>query len=74
MIVLATAIALIIPNFTIFINLLGSVGGSILAFMLPPVMYNKEFADTISTSMKVLNYVIVVIGVASCVFSIVTNV
>ena len=74
MIVLATALALIIPNFTIFLNLLGSVAGSILAFMLPPIMYNKEFAETISMKMKVLNYIIVIIGVASMVFSIVTNV
>ena len=74
MIVLATSVALIIPNFTVFVNLLGSVRGSILAFMLPPLMYNKEFAETISISSKVFNYVIVVIGIATCIFSIVTNV
>ena len=74
MIVLATSIALVIPNFTTFVNLLGSVGGSILAFMLPPLMYNKEFADTISTTTKVSNYCIVVLGIATAIFSIVTNI
>jgi len=35
-----TGIALIIPNFTDFLNIAGSMGAGMIAFVLPPLLYN----------------------------------
>lgn len=46
-IIAITGIALIIPDFTIFINIAGALGAGVLAFILPPLLYNAEFKDSI---------------------------
>ena len=38
-----TGIALIIPNFTIFLDIAGALGACVIAFIFPPLLYNKEF-------------------------------
>jgi amino acid permease len=40
---LITGIALLIPNFTDFLNIAGSIGSAAIAFILPPLLYLVEF-------------------------------
>ena len=39
-IVAVAMVALIIPNFTDFLNIVGAIGGSLICLMLPPLLYN----------------------------------
>ena len=45
-----TGIALIIPNFTVFLDIAGALGAGVIAFILPPLLYNAQFKNTISLS------------------------
>ena len=47
-IMLISGLALLIPNFTDFMNIMGSFCGALIAFILPPWLYNIEFKATIS--------------------------
>ena len=38
-----TGVALIIPNFTDFLNIAGAIGSAAIAFILPPLLYLIEF-------------------------------
>ena len=49
MIVVFTAIlAMTVPNFGLFLNLLGAFAGTTLAFVVPVQIYNKVHKDEIS--------------------------
>jgi amino acid permease len=69
-----TGIALIIPNFTDFLNIGGSLGAAMIAFVLPPIMYNKEFKDEVSRGKWWFHLFIVVFGIVGAVLSIVTSI
>lgn len=43
-----TGIALMIPNFTDFLNIAGSIGSAAIAFVLPPLLFLKEFKGELS--------------------------
>jgi amino acid permease len=47
-IMMITGLAMLIPNFTDFMNILGSFCGALIAFILPSWLYNIEFKATIS--------------------------
>ena len=40
-ILVVTGVALIIPDFTTFLDISGSLGAGVIAFVLPPLLYNK---------------------------------
>ena len=42
-IVLITIVALIIPDFAVFLNIVGAICCTIVAFVLPPILYNMQF-------------------------------
>lgn len=73
-ILLITGIALIIPDFTVFLDIAGSLGAGIIAFILPPLLYNAEFADSVPAWKKYSNWAIVVFGVAGCTLSIANSI
>jgi amino acid permease len=73
-IMLITGIALLIPNFTDFLNIMGSLGAALIAFILPPWLYNIEFKATISQTRKWFNYLVMVIGVVGGALSIYTSI
>mmetsp|Transcript_5036 Transcript_5036/g.4230 ORF Transcript_5036/g.4230 Transcript_5036/m.4230 type:complete len:149 (-) Transcript_5036:163-609(-) len=50
-------------NFFYFVSLMGSFGYTYLGIVYPIVIYNKKFKDTMPTIQKVLNYIILVIGI-----------
>ena len=69
-IVAITGIALIIPDFTVFLDIAGALGAGVIAFILPPLLYNHEFRDEIGAFKKYSNYGIVVFGLVGCTLSI----
>jgi solute carrier family 38 (sodium-coupled neutral amino acid transporter), member 11 len=69
-----TGIALIIPNFTLFLDISGSIGASIIGFVLPPLLYNAEFKYTLSNWTIYSNYAIVLFGVIGGTLSIINSV
>ena len=73
-IVCITGIALIIPDFTIFLDIAGALGAGVIAFILPPLLYNKQFEDSITPTKKYCNWVIVIFGVVGCTLSIVSSI
>jgi amino acid permease len=68
-ILLITGIALLIPDFTDFLNIAGSIGSAAIAFVLPPILYLIEFKGTLSKPMIGFNYFIILFGVAGAVYS-----
>ena len=55
-------LATIIPKFGLFINLTGAFACTALAFILPILMYNRVFADTITVNEKRLHWFLVIFG------------
>jgi hypothetical protein len=73
-IILVTIVSSVIPNFTAFLNLAGSIGSSVLAFILPPIYYiqihgglNKK--NTLPVAVIALNIFICVFGICGGVYS-----
>ncbi len=73
-IIFVTGIALIIPDFTVFLDIAGSLGASVIAFVFPPLLYNIEFKDTITNWTKYTNYAIVLFGIGGGTLSIVNSI
>ena len=73
-IIFVTCVALVIPDFTVFLDIAGSLGAGVIAFVLPPLMYNKEFENVIPGWKKYTNWLIVVFGVIGCSMSIYSSI
>ena len=73
-IIFITGIALVIPDFTTFLDIAGALGAGVIAFILPPLLYNKQFEDTITPCKKYSNWAICVFGVVGCTLSIVSSI
>ncbi len=69
-----SAIAVIIPNFGDFLSIAGGLSAGVLAFILPPWMYNVEFSETVARRRYRFNWLILLFGVAGSVFSILDSV
>lgn len=54
--------AMVVPKFGLFINLVGSVACTILAFIVPVLCYNKAFEKEITKQKKIMHYALLVIG------------
>ena len=39
-IIFVSGLAMVIPDFTTFLNIAGSLGAGVIAFVLPPMLYN----------------------------------
>ena len=70
-IVLITVIALIIPDFSVFLNLVGSICCGAVAFVLPPILYNLQFKASMSVSRTCLNYAVILFGVVGSTLSVI---
>jgi proton-coupled amino acid transporter len=64
-----TGIALLIPNFTDFLNIAGSIGSAAIAFILPPLLYLVEFKGQLSKPTVIFNWFIVAFGAAGAIYS-----
>lgn len=64
-----TGISLLIPNFTDFLNIAGSIGSAAIAFVLPPILYLMEFKGKLSHAVIYFNYFIVLFGFGGAIYS-----
>ena len=69
-----TGVALLIPDFTVFLDISGSLGAGIIGFILPPLLYNAQFKDTITPVRKWGNYGIFTFGVIGIIISLVNSI
>ena len=56
-------IAVSVPKFGLFVNLLGALSGTVLAFVLPIMIYNKVFKNELSRCKEFVHFALVVFGV-----------
>lgn len=64
-----TGVALVIPNFTDFLNIAGSIGSAAIAFILPPLLYLVEFKGTLSKPVVIFNWFIILFGACGAIYS-----
>jgi hypothetical protein len=57
-----TAISSAIPNFMLFQNLVGSIAGCLLAFIIPPIFYMKVYWNTLSKPTIAFNIGLIIVG------------
>ena len=68
-----TGVALVIPNFTVFLDIAGAIGAGVIGFILPPLMYNEQFKDTITPRTKYFNLFILGFGIVGIIISLTTS-
>ena len=73
-ILIVTGIAMVIPDFTVFLDISGALGAGVIAFVLPPLLYNEEFKDTVSAPIKYSNWLIVLFGFVGIILSVVASI
>lgn len=67
---LVTGVSLLIPNFTDFLNIAGSIGSAMIAFILPPLLYLSEFKGTLPRWKVIANWAIVAFGASGAIYSV----
>lgn len=71
---LVTGIAVIIPNFSDFLNIAGALGASMIAFVLPPIMNIVEQKGNMTSLVLTCQWLIVAFGISGALYSIYTSV
>jgi hypothetical protein len=66
---LITGVSLLIPNFTDFLNIAGSIGSAAIAFILPPFLYLIEFKGELKMTVIVMNWLIAAFGFCGAAYS-----
>ena len=66
---IVTGISLLIPNFTDFLNIAGSIGSAAIAFILPPFLFMIEFKGHLSWPIILFNWFIVAFGFGGAAYS-----
>ncbi|CDW85168.1 UNKNOWN [Stylonychia lemnae] len=68
-IITVTGICLIVPNFTDFLNISGSVGATFSCFIIPQLLYMKVFKGSITKYQRVGCWMLIVFGIFGSIFS-----
>ena len=55
--------AVSIPKFGLFVNLIGAMSGTVLAFVMPIYIYNKAFEDEMTKTLRFWHTVLVAFGI-----------
>ena len=55
LILLVTVVALVVPNFAFFTNVVGAVCASAVAFVFPCILYNTQFRASITWTRWLVN-------------------
>ena len=66
---LITGVSLLVPDFTDFLNIAGSIGSAVIAFILPPLLYMVEFKGQLSLPSIIFQWFIIVFGAAGATYS-----
>lgn len=62
--ILTLLIAISIPKFGLFVNLIGAMAGTILAFIMPIYIYNKAFENEMTKKLYFWHSALVAFGVS----------
>jgi len=62
-VILTFVIGVSVPKFGLFVNLLGAMSGTILAFVMPVIIYNKVYGAELSHFRQFLHFALIVFGV-----------
>ena len=68
-VMIITGISLLIPNFTDFLNIAGSIGSAAIAFIIPPLLYLTEFKGQVSKQAVAFNWFIMIFGFCGAAYS-----
>ena len=63
MLVMCAIMAMIVPKFGLFINLVGAFACTVLAFIMPVWIYNKLYADELTTQKRIAHHLLVFFGI-----------
>jgi len=66
---LITLIASVIPDLTFLSNIGGSISGVLIGLVFPPLMYNKQYGNELSSFKRGFNYGLIVFGVLGGAYS-----
>jgi len=69
LVVFTSLIAISVPYFSLFVSLVGALGSSSLAFVIPCVFHLKLFRGRSYRSIVICNYLVIVLGVVGAVIS-----
>lgn len=69
-----TGISLLVPDFTDFLNIAGSIGSCMIAFVLPCLLYMEEFKGQLSMKVIGFNWFVIFLGIAGSILSVVYSV
>lgn len=72
LVLLIVLVSYLVPNFSIILKFLGGLFQSIIAFIIPPLVYNRTFSNHIPGWKYGLNIAITLFGVVMAVISVVT--
>lgn len=73
LVIFTAILAMVIPKFALFINLVGAFAGTTLAFILPCYLYIVVFKDEISNISRTFHKVIIVLGIGLGIMSFLTS-
>eukprot|EP00164_Ancoracysta_twista_P010026 GFYU01014996.1.p1 GENE.GFYU01014996.1~~GFYU01014996.1.p1 ORF type:complete len:163 (-),score=41.67 GFYU01014996.1:334-822(-) len=63
LVILTAAVAIGIPNFALFLSLMGSFSNSLAALILPPLFYLRVFQGQLDLGTRMLNWAILCMGI-----------
>eukprot|EP00347_Sterkiella_histriomuscorum_P007475 403348775 len=69
-IISVTCVALIVPNFTDFLNISGSLGATFSCFVIPQFLYMKQFQRSLRLHQKIGCILLILVGISGSLFSI----
>lgn len=69
LVIITSFVAITIPYFSLFASLIGALGSSSLAFIMPCVFHLKLFYHRSSKATKILNFTICIFGIIASVVS-----
>lgn len=69
LVVITSIIAISIPYFSLFVSLVGAVGSSFIAFIVPCILHLKLFSKQMSKKLKFVNWFLIIFGVIASLIS-----
>lgn len=63
LVILTSIIAISVPYFSLFVSLVGALGSSFIAFIVPCVLHLKLFSNKCSKKQKYINWFLIIFGV-----------
>ena len=69
LVVITSIIAISIPYFSLFVSLVGALGSSFIAFIMPCILHLKAFHNRVSKIQIYTNWILVIFGIIASIVS-----